>query len=61
MQAPLCLFARSGLLPSSILRFGLTPLYLGYADVWDTVEALRDILDNRLWDTPEYQFRGAVT
>ena len=45
----------------SILRFGLTPLYLGYADVWDTVEALRDILDNRLWDTPEYKVRGAVT
>ncbi len=45
----------------SILRFGLTPLYLGFADVWDTVEALRDILDNRLWDTPEFKVRGAVT
>lgn len=44
-----------------ILRFGLTPLYLGYADVWDTVEALRDILDNRLWDDPKFQTRGAVT
>ncbi|WP_166974981.1 kynureninase [Brevibacterium atlanticum] len=44
-----------------ILRFGLTPLYLGFADVWDTVEALRDILDNRLWDDPKFQTRGAVT
>jgi kynureninase len=38
-----------------VLRFGLTPLYLGFAEVWDTVEALRDILDNRLWDTPRPQ------
>ncbi|WP_210603696.1 kynureninase [Brevibacterium oceani] len=44
-----------------ILRFGLTPLYLGFADVWDTVEALRDILDNRLWDDPKFKTRGAVT
>ncbi|WP_181275168.1 kynureninase [Brevibacterium oceani] len=44
-----------------ILRFGLTPLYLGFADVWDTVEALRDNLDNRLWDDPTFKTRGAVT
>jgi kynureninase len=43
-----------------ILRFGLTPLYLGFADVWDTVEALRDILDNHLWDDPTFKTRGAV-
>src|SRR5699024_12273825 len=45
----------------SVLRFGLTPLYLGFPEVWDTVEALRDILDNRLWDAPEHRVRGAVT
>lgn len=44
-----------------ILRFGFTPLYTSYADVWDTVEALRDILDNRLWDKDEFKTRGAVT
>ncbi len=44
-----------------ILRFGLAPLYIGFADVWDAVETLRDILDHRLWDTPEYQQRGEVT
>ncbi|WP_309133134.1 kynureninase [Brevibacterium sp.] len=45
----------------SVLRFGLTPLYLGFAEVWDTVEALRDILDNHLWDAPQHKVRGAVT
>lgn len=45
----------------SVLRFGLTPLYVGFTEVWDTVEALRDILDNRTWDAPEHKVRGAVT
>lgn len=44
-----------------VLRFGITPLYVGYADVWDAVETLRDILDTRAWDRPEYFERGKVT
>lgn len=44
-----------------IMRFGVAPLYLGYADIWDAVEALREILDGRGWDRPEYRRRGAVT
>ncbi|TEA77358.1 kynureninase [Allopusillimonas ginsengisoli] len=44
-----------------VLRFGLTPLYLGYADVWDAVDALKDILDTRSWDRPEFKERTAVT
>jgi kynureninase len=34
-----------------IMRFGLTPLYTTYADVWDAVEILRDILDGGSYDT----------
>jgi kynureninase len=44
-----------------VLRFGVTPLYLGYADVWDAVDALFDILDNRLWDAPQFRERLQVT
>jgi kynureninase len=44
-----------------VLRFGITPLYVGHADVWDAVETLRDILDHRAWDRPEYFRRAAVT
>ncbi|GAA4661411.1 kynureninase [Arthrobacter cryoconiti] len=44
-----------------VLRFGITPLYLGFVDVWDAVEALFDILDNRLWDASKFQERLAVT
>lgn len=44
-----------------VLRFGVTPLYLGYADIWDAVEILRDILDTRSWDREEFHTRAAVT
>jgi len=44
-----------------VLRFGITPLYLGCTDVWDAVDALFDILDNRLWDAPEFRERLQVT
>lgn len=44
-----------------VLRFGLTPLYLRYADVVDAVERLRDVCVTRAWDRPEYRERAAVT
>lgn len=44
-----------------VLRFGFTPLYTGYADVWDAAEALRRVLEEELWRAPEFQRRGAVT
>lgn len=34
-----------------IMRFGFTPLYTSFADVWDAVETLRDILDREDYDT----------
>lgn len=42
-----------------IMRFGFTPLYLRFADVWDAVDALADILDNGTYDTG--RARDAVT
>lgn len=44
-----------------ILRFGFAPLYVSYADIWDAVEALREILDKRSWDAPKYHAIKAVT
>jgi kynureninase len=44
-----------------LLRFGLTPLYLGYVEIWDAVETLRDILDTASWDDDRYRARTAVT
>lgn len=42
-----------------IMRFGFTPLYLSFSDVWDAVDALADILYNQGYDTNLK--RGAVT
>jgi kynureninase len=42
-----------------IMRFGFTPLYTSYANVWDAVEILRDILDNERYDANAA--RSAVT
>jgi len=44
-----------------LIRLGVTPMYLGYADIWDAVEKLRLVLDEELWRAPEFQVRGAVT
>ncbi len=33
----------------STIRFGFTPLYVGYADVWQAVEVLADILRSGAW------------
>jgi kynureninase len=42
-----------------IMRFGFTPLYTSYTDVWDAVDILKQILDQQDYDiTAE---RGAVT
>jgi kynureninase len=44
-----------------IVRFGFTPLYLGYAELWDAVAILRRIMDGRLWDRPEFHRQAKVT
>ena len=38
--------------PPDVLRFGLAPLYQRYADVWDGVALLRQVLARRAWDDP---------
>jgi len=45
----------------NILRFGFTPLYLGFTELWDAVAILRDIVQTRSWDKPEHHARARVT
>ena len=44
-----------------VMRFGFAPLYNTEKDVLRAVDALEDILSNRLWDNPQYQARNPVT
>lgn len=44
-----------------ILRFGFTPLYMGFEDVWHAVEQLRQVLDSGEWQQPRFNQHHAVT
>lgn len=44
-----------------MMRFGFTPLYTRFTDVWDAVDTLATILASRAWDRPHFQARKAVT
>ncbi len=44
-----------------ILRFGFTPLYTRYADVWQAVEHLVQVMERKEWQLPEFNRKQAVT
>lgn len=44
-----------------ILRFGLTPLYLGHADIWRAVDAMAAMLAAEEWRDPRHAVRARVT
>lgn len=44
-----------------IMRFGFTPLYLSEDDVVRAAEILEEIMQGRLWDTPDHKTRSKVT
>ncbi len=44
-----------------ILRFGFTPLYTRYVDVWDAVDRLLQMLDSGEWQEARFAVRAAVT
>jgi kynureninase len=44
-----------------ILRFGFTPLYTRFVDVWDAVDRLVRVLESGEWRDARFQARAAVT
>ena len=53
--------AGSGGKHPDILRFGFTPLYIGFADVWHAVEHLRQVMDSGEWREARFAHKNAVT
>jgi kynureninase len=53
--------AGDGAAYKDILRFGFTPLYIGFEDVWNAVEHLRQVLETGEWQKPEFNQKHAVT
>lgn len=43
------------------IRFGLSPLFLSYEMVWDTMDTLAEILRTEAWRDPAFQVRSKVT
>jgi kynureninase len=44
-----------------VLRFGFTPLTLRFADVWDAVEQLREVMDSGQWRDARFHRANKVT
>lgn len=44
-----------------MMRFGFTPLYTRFTDVWDAVATLEHILAREEWNQPQFLARKAVT
>lgn len=44
-----------------VLRFGFTPLYLRYVDVWDAVDHLAGVMASEEWRQPRFNEVSAVT
>ena len=45
----------------NILRFGFAPLYVGFADVWNAMAQIKDVMLTQAWKAPEFNQRKAVT
>ena len=44
-----------------LMRFGFTPLYLSYAQVWDAARQLAEVLESGEWRAERFGRRGTVT
>jgi kynureninase len=60
MQALLAKGVIGDLRAPDVLRFGLAPMYVRCVDVFDTVAALVEIVDGRVYERAEYRQPGKV-
>jgi len=43
------------------IRFGFTPLYTSFKDVWNAVDVLHDVMETGAWRDARFAVRSAVT
>jgi kynureninase len=53
--------AGDGKMHKDIMRFGFTPLYVGYEDVWHAADHLHQVLSLEEWKRPEFNQKHLVT
>lgn len=44
-----------------VLRFGITPLYLRFEDIYAAVQSIKTVMQHREWDREEYRVRSTIT
>ena len=44
----------------NLLRFGFTPLYTRFVDIWDAVMIIREVMLSNAWRDAKYQLRNTV-
>jgi kynureninase len=45
----------------NLLRFGFTPLYTRFIDIWNAVMIISDVMQNEEWKATQYQTKNVVT
>jgi kynureninase len=53
--------AGDGKTQPDILRFGLTPLYTKFVDVWHAVQHMKEVMDSGEWQQPRFSHKNTVT
>lgn len=44
-----------------ILRFGITPMYLRYRDIYNAVMRIKEVMATKAWDKAAYKIRATIT
>ena len=44
-----------------LMRFGFAPLYIQYQQIWEAVDVMRQCIESRVWQHPQFLKTGAVT
>jgi len=44
-----------------VLRFGITPLYMTYKNIYDAVDIINEVMLTQAWNKPEYRTQAEVT
>ena len=45
----------------AILRFGITPMYTRFEDIYQAVLIIKEVMETKAWDKVEYRVRTAIT
>jgi kynureninase len=45
----------------NVMRFGITPLYLRFVDVWDAANQMREVLESEEWKQDRFNQKNLVT